>query len=325
MIFLFILSAIALLSVLLIFAVGCYTQYFAGVRPKSRGDDNYHPDTPEDDFKPSGITHYKVESHRWNIWWHKQPLERLDITSHDGLRLAGYLRRANKPTRRIALVLHGIDSVAGEMGFISNMFLGLGYHVVAVDLRAHGASEGRMIGFGYYERFDIIRWLNHISALFQDDCEFVLYGSSMGAASVMMAAGERDLSDHVVCAIEDSGFSCGDEVLYCALVRDYKALPFKRAAIGVACALQKLRAGYSFKQVNCVAAVSRARLPMLFVHGDNDIAVPFSMLDEVYAAHPGEKQKLIVPGGKHAIGFFADEALFTDAVKAFCDKYFTVD
>lgn len=39
---------------------------------------------------------------------------------------------------------------------------------------------------------------------------------------------------------------------------------------------------------------------MLFIHGENDTFVPFSMLDEVYNATQGPKEKYVVPGAEHA-------------------------
>ncbi len=318
--------AFALFSVALIVVGGCLGQRIAGIKPKHGIDGNYHPDQSEADFLQPGNSTFKRFSREYNIWWNKQPLERLEITAHDGLKLVGYLRRADDPaSRRVALVVHGIESVAGEMGFISKMFLALGYHVLAIDLRAHGASEGKYIGFGFYERYDIIRWLDRINQMFDDDCEIVLHGISMGAASVMMTVAERDMADNVVCAIEDCGFSKGDVELYEHLLRDYPRLPYKRAMVWVACTLQQWRAGYSFAQVDCVEAVSRSRVPLLLIHGDIDETVPFWMLDALYEAVSGEKEKLVVPGAKHAVSFLQDEKRYTAAVRNFCNRHFTVN
>ena len=60
---------------------------------------------------------------------------------------------------------------------------------------------------------------------------------------------------------------------------------------------------------------------MLFIHGENDTFVPFSMLDEVYNATQGPKEKYVVPGAEHAKAYNKNPEKYKETVAAFLDKY----
>ena len=80
-----------------------------------------------------------------------------------------------------------------------------GYNLLVPDLRGHGESEGHYIGFGWHDHRDVIRW---IYRLIEEDpsASIVLFGLSMGAATVMMVSGDP-LPPNVKCIIEDCGYT----------------------------------------------------------------------------------------------------------------------
>ena len=57
------------------------------------------------------------------------------------------------------------------------------------DARGHGDSEGSYIGMGWHDRLDLVAWAESLVAQDQNSL-IVLYGVSMGAATVLMASGE---------------------------------------------------------------------------------------------------------------------------------------
>jgi fermentation-respiration switch protein FrsA (DUF1100 family) len=60
---------------------------------------------------------------------------------------------------------------------------------------------------------------------------------------------------------------------------------------------------------------------MLFIHGDKDDFVPYAMLDEVYNATKGPKEKYVVQGAKHAEALSKDPAMYQKKVTDFLQKY----
>ncbi len=291
------------------------------IRTDSR-DWNFDPN--KDDaktFPASGNSPYRTSARESNIWWNSQKLERLELTSFDGLRLVGHLLYAKKKTNRLAFVVHGHRCVSGEMGFISRMYYEMGYNVFCADQRAHGKSEGKYIGMGWLERHDMNDWIELLLQKLGDNTEIVLHGISMGAATVMMMSGGRDLSDKVKCAIEDCGYTTAYDTFLSHLKRDFKPLLFKRLAVATAGVFARILAGYGFKQASAKKLIKDASFPMLFIHGTHDDVVPFEMMRELYDAHAGNKQMLVIECARHGVSYFDKTDEYTAKVKEFIAQY----
>ena len=148
----------------------------------------------------------------------------------------------------------------------------------------------------------------------------VLFGVSMGGARVMMTAGEADLSPSVKCVIEDCGYtSVWDE--FAGQLQEMFGLP-TFPVLDAASLVTQIRAGYGFKEASAVEQLKKNVRPMLFIHGEEDTFVPYSMLDVVYSACAGpDKERLSVPGAGHGEASWKDPELYWSTVGAFLDKY----
>ena len=171
---------------------------------------------------------------------------------------------------------------------------------------------------GWHERRDIVKWA---ASIVQEDAqaEILLFGLSMGAATVMMTSGEADLPSNVKCIVEDCGYtSVYDE--FAGQLKELYGLPPVPIlnAFDVVC---RIRAGYSVYEASAVEQVKKSHTPTLFIHGSADTFVPFWMLGEVYDAAACEKEKLVVPGAAHAESAETDPALYWDTVDAFVAGY----
>ena len=85
--------------------------------------------------------------------------------------------------------------------------------------------------------------------------------------------------------------------------------------------LCKILHGWSFSEASPLRQVARCRRPMLFIHGDADTFVPFSMMRPLYDAKPQPKEKLIAHGSEHAKAYNDHMEEYTSAVRLFLDKY----
>ena len=65
--------------------------------------------------------------------------------------------------------------------------------------------------------------------------------------------------------------------------------------------------------------VQKAKLPILFIHGDKDTFVPCSMCDELYASCASQKTKLIVKGAGHCESYYKNTKAFEDALDKFLE------
>lgn len=150
-------------------------------------------------------------------------------------------------------------------------------------------SQGDYIGFGWPDRKDYVQWIEKVLTENGQQEQITLYGVSMGAATVMMTSGEK-LPDNVKAIVEDCGYSTVNQELQYQLKELFNLPSFP--LVNVTSGITKLRAGYFFGEASAVKQLQKNHLPMLFIHGENDTFVPFSMLDEVYNATQGPKENM---------------------------------
>lgn len=240
--------------------------------------------------------------------------EAVRITSFDGLTLCGkyYPRTEGGP---VAICVHGWHS-AGVRDFSggARFLLEQGWNVLLIDQRAQGDSQGRAMTFGVKERFDCLSWANWAVERCGADVEIVLYGVSMGAATVLMAAG-LELPENVRCIVADSPYSSPAGIIK-KVCRDRGIPPaaaWPLVYVGV-----RLFAGFDPNEITAADAVRRTGVPVLVIHGSDDRFVPCAMSAEIAEASPlAERQ--VFPGAGHGISFLADrpryEALILDFVR----------
>ena len=109
---------------------------------------------------------YIPEIKKKKDWLIKQEHEDVYIKSDDNLKLHGILF-PKKNSKKIVICLHGYSSTAGISDYtaISRFYLERNFNILMIDARAHGASEGKYIGFGCLDRNDLVRWIEYVISL----------------------------------------------------------------------------------------------------------------------------------------------------------------
>ncbi|MFV0400156.1 MAG: alpha/beta hydrolase [Oscillospiraceae bacterium] len=239
------------------------------------------------------------------------------MESRDGLKLHAYFILNTAGSNNWVVIAHGYGGSGATMNATARSFYEMGFNVLLPDARGHGESEGDYIGMGWPDRLDIVDWLNRLVAE-QGDIEIVLYGVSMGGATVMMVSGE-ELPPNVKVIVEDCGYtSVRDEFAY--QLKSIWGLP-GFPILNFADAVTRMRAGYSFFDASAVAQVEKSVTPMLFIHGSEDTFVPTYMLDIVYDAANVEKEKLLVAGASHGTSYLVGGELYWDTIKEFTGRF----
>lgn len=239
------------------------------------------------------------------------------IESYDKLQLHSYVVSQN--SNKWAIVVHGYGGSGKLMSDKSKYFYDMGYNVLIPDLRGHGKSEGDYIGMGWKDRLDIISWINFIINE-NPNAEIVLHGTSMGAATVLMTSGEN-LPSNVKAIVADCAYtSAWDEFSY--QLETYLKVP-SSYILNVTNMVTKLKAGYSLKEASALECVKKATVPILFIHGDKDKFVPYSMMDKLYDATNSPKEKLTIEGGEHANSDLVSPFLYWLTVEDFLNQYVT--
>lgn len=251
-------------------------------------------------------------------WFKESEYTNEYLISEDGLKLHAYMVKNSKQTNNWVIMSHGYSSEANNMYAEALQFLTMGFNVLLPDARGHGLSEGDYIGMGWPERRDIVNWAQTI-AVADANAKIVLYGVSMGAATVMMASGEADLPNNVKVVVEDCGYATVWEEFSYQLdeLFNLPAFPF----LNFASLVTKIRAGYWIGDANALEQISKTDLPMLMIHGTADTFVPYEMVDTIYDTANGPKEKLVVEGAKHAESAKVLGDAYWEAVQTFIFEY----
>ncbi len=246
------------------------------------------------------------------------PCEDVVITSSKGgLRLCGRYYEA-KPGAPVNIMFHGYRSLAlRDFSGGAQLAMECGCNALLVDQRAHGKSEGRCLGFGILERRDLLDWVNYVIGRFGPDTKIILTGMSMGAATVLMST-DLELPKNVVGVIADCGYSSARAIIR-KVLRDEMHLP-----VAPAYALVKIGAriygGFDLEETTAPLSLSKAKVPVLFIHGEDDRFVPCDMTRENYSACASEKTLLTVPNAGHGISYLTDYDAYSRHVHEFIEK-----
>ena len=253
-------------------------------------------------------------------WIVSQETEQIGIQSFDGLHLSGRLLPAAE-ARGTILLFHGYRSMACiDFSCAARLYHELGFHLLLIDQRAHGHSQGRYITYGVLERRDCQSWADYCYHRFGPDHPLFLSGLSMGASTVLMAA-DLPLPPTVRGILADCGFTSPWEIIG-HVMRTRCHLPPLPLLWSVELSA-RLFARCSLRACSTVECVSRTKLPVLLVHGEADRFVPCEMSRRAYKACAAERHLLIVPGAGHGASFLLDREGCTQALRAFLFSHLT--
>lgn len=252
-------------------------------------------------------------------WLKEKPQEDVYITSADGLKLhATYF--PCEGSKRAVVCFHGYTSEGlNDFSSIAKFYKEHNYNLLIVDERSHGKSEGTYIGFGCLDRHDAKKWMEYAISRIGEDCELILHGISMGAATVLMSTGLK-LPRQVKAAISDCAFTSAWEVFSSVLKTMYHLPPFP--LMNIADKMAKRKAGYGLDECNAKREVAKADIPILFIHGDADTFVPCSMVYELHAACTSKKELLVIEGASHAEAYYKDMVKYEESIRKFIENIF---
>ena len=244
--------------------------------------------------------------------------ESLEIKSHDGLTLKGTLYRLCD-NKKVMLAVHGYHGDGmRDMGRFAKMYEALGYDVLIVDQRASGSSEGDLVSFGYHEQTDGLAWCQKLVEIYGSDVEIVLHGMSMGAATVINMGANEQLPTQVKAVISDCSYDTMKNQLRHSL-HTQTQLPIE-FTLWLLDAFCKSRLGFKFKENSQVEAVKKAKVPMMFIHGDADDYVPFVMQEVLFEACVAEKKvQVSVPNAKYESCYVLAANLYEKEVRKFLE------
>ncbi|GAB3255089.1 hypothetical protein GCM10027347_15910 [Larkinella harenae] len=120
----------------------------------------------------------------------KIPFETIRLTNEYNQRLEGWYIPVEQ-ARGTVILCHGHASSKAKVLCEMDYFHQLGYNTLLFDFRAHGNSEGNICTIGYRETNDLKAAYDFVVR--GGEKNIILWGVSMGAATILKAIPEHDL------------------------------------------------------------------------------------------------------------------------------------
>lgn len=244
--------------------------------------------------------------------------ETVTVTSLDGIPLVGHFIPNENP-KRVIIAMHGWrSSWTKDFGTMSDFWEANDCSVLYAEQRGQNNSGGDYMGFGLTERYDVLDWVNWVTERCGSELPIYLAGVSMGATTVLMAAG-LDLPDNVHGIAGDCGFT-SPQAIWKHVANKNLHLVYGLRGI-MADTMFKERLQMATDDYSTVEALRNSKTPVLLVHGTEDHFVPVEMTYENYSACTAPKKLFIVPGADHGMSYYTDKQGYEKTIKEFWNDF----
>ena len=226
------------------------------------------------------------------------------------------------PSGKCVILLHGYaDAKVGAIAW-APAFHALGYHILALDLRAHGESGGATTSAGYHERHDVAQVLDQLKAERPNDVQhIVLFGASLGATVAAAVAADRT---DIAAVILDSPYANFRHAAIAHLdLLGFPGRPLQRLALRLA----QLRTAAIYDDIVLPHLVPRIAAPLMVVQPDIDPFLRDGDAEALARAYESRRPHLTevwhVPDTVHLMALAADPELYVARIHDFLDRAVT--
>jgi len=218
----------------------------------------------------------------------------------------------NEKNNGLVLLFHGYSgSKSGHIDY-SNEFQKLGFSTLLVDFQGCGGSTGNKTTIGIEESRDVKESFDYIKDRFPEE-EIILFGSSMGAASILKAISDYGISpDKVI-------LECPFGTMKATMKKRFQAmgLPSFPAAEILLLYGGAINGFNGFKH-NPRDYAKELLVPTLLLHGGDDKRVLVPEVTEIYNNIKGEKELKILEGCGHEVYLNCASKEWKRTVASFC-------
>lgn len=214
------------------------------------------------------------------------------------------------PTSGYMILSHGYsDNRIGSIKYVP-MYLKLGFNCIIYDLRGHGENEPCFATCGLLEGQDLNMLIRDTRERYKDLTVLGLHGESLGAATSVSSLKYKPDVDFVVA---DCGFSDIENVLR-GIYRSVHAPAF---FFDLADAGSRIRYRYSLRKMRPADALDDNKIPILFIHGEDDTFILPENSKRMAERTIGYKELRLIPKATHATSILTEPALYEEYVKSF--------
>jgi len=245
----------------------------------------------------------------------KYTIEQIEIPStfEEHTIPADYITQNEDKNNDTAIIVHGLGGNRLSIIVIAEMFLEMGYNVIAYDQRSSGENFAEYNTFGYFESYDLLDYVDYADSFMDKDKQLVVWGTSFGGATVGIALGRNsDKIDRAIldCPVSEARYMLEQESVKMGIPGGFMIFTGNIAL--------KMKLGFSFDDLNVYEWITDTPVPVLIFNSKADTVTPFFMGEDIYNGIRSKNKKLVtVDNSEHANVFFDYPALYKQEVSDF--------
>ncbi|OKH31158.1 phospholipase [Nostoc calcicola FACHB-389] len=217
----------------------------------------------------------------------------------------GWWIKAKQPNAKVLLYLHGNGINIGANIAHANRFYQLGFSVLLIDYRGYGRSEGSFPNEKRVYEDAATAWNYLVQQQEISPRQIFIYGHSLGGAIAIDLAVKHPQAAGLI--VESSFTSIRDLIAYRNM---FWMFPVDLILT---------------QRFESIKKLPNLKMPVLFIHGVNDLVVPSFMSQKLYAAAPEPKQLLLVPAAEHNNTALVGGSQYLQWVESFVEQVLTID
>ena len=278
-----------------------------------------------EETKGASDTFWKKYGMNYESFCNIYKVEKLEITSSFDKHIipADYIYAIdsqNSKDYQTVILVHGLGGNRYSNYPLAEFFLKKGYNVITYDQRSSNENIAKYTTFGYWEKYDLIDWVNYVEEQASGQ-KIGIWGASFGGATAGLALGYEDIDEKIDFLILD----CPVSNMKWMVEQEMRNMD-----IGIPVSymtwcgniINKFKLGFSYQDANVVNAMKDVKTPVLIINSKLDSLTPYFMGKDIYDAIQAKNKEIwTVDESEHCEIWIDHNQEYCDRVESFLSKY----
>ena len=253
--------------------------------------------------------------------WVSEKSEKIQIVNREEKNLTALEIKNEHVSHSYIIICHQYGGSPESMEAYAKHFYDLVFNIILPYMRGHADSPYNEISFGWNDKSDVVDWIEKI---IKDDkkARIALFGVSLGANAVTLAATE-ELPENVRLVISDSCYTSLNDLMK-GYIKNETILS-SLIGRGIISVFVENKIDENNKKADTISKLKSVELPIMFINGEKDAAVPPIVSKMLYENCDAEGvEEVVIENGTHGRNIEADEATYWANIDAFILDYLGV-
>jgi len=196
----------------------------------------------------------------------------------------------NSKNHQTVILIHGLGDNRYSNYPIAEFFLDKGYNVITYDQRSTNENTAKYTTFGYFEKYDLIDWINYVENQAPEQ-KIGVWGASFGGATAGLAIGYKNIEEKIDFLILDSPVSSMKWMVEDEMRNMNTGLPVNYLS-WCGSIVNKLKLGFTYQDTDVVESLKDVKVPVLIINSKVDTLTPYFMGKDIYDVIPKNNRQI---------------------------------